>query len=105
MTAETIALLTNKEVIGVDQGKLGRQGDRVSEEGPIEVSANRWRMDRRPWASSPAAEPDDDDCRPEDTRAGRRGESARSVEAHRPRRSVESIQADNSRAGVVLLKV
>jgi len=39
MTPDTIELLTNKEVIVVDQDKLGRQGDRVSEEGPIEVWA------------------------------------------------------------------
>ncbi len=39
MTPETVELLTNKEVIAVDQDKLGRQGDRVSEEGPIEVWA------------------------------------------------------------------
>src|SRR5580692_8438437 len=37
MTPETIALLTNREVIAVDQDKLGKQGDRVSEEGPIEI--------------------------------------------------------------------
>jgi alpha-galactosidase len=39
MTPETIALLTNREVIAVDQDKLGKQGDRVSEEGPIEIWA------------------------------------------------------------------
>jgi alpha-galactosidase len=37
MTRETIALLTNREVIAVDQDSLGRQGDRVSTEGPIEI--------------------------------------------------------------------
>ena len=39
MTPETIALLTNREVIAVDQDRLGKQGDRVTEEGPIEVWA------------------------------------------------------------------
>jgi alpha-galactosidase len=39
MTPETIALLTNRDVIAIDQDKLGRQGDRVSEEGPIEIWA------------------------------------------------------------------
>jgi len=39
MTPETIALLTNREVIAVDQDKLGKQGDRISEEGPIEIWA------------------------------------------------------------------
>lgn len=39
MTPETIAILTNKEVIAVDQDRLGREGDRVSEEGPIEIWA------------------------------------------------------------------
>jgi alpha-galactosidase len=37
MTPETQALLTNKEIIAVDQDALGKQGDRVSTEGPIEV--------------------------------------------------------------------
>lgn len=39
MTPETIALLTNRAVIAVDQDKLGKQGDRISEEGPIEIWA------------------------------------------------------------------
>ncbi len=37
MTPETIALLTNREVIAVDQDAAGREGDRVSAEGPIEM--------------------------------------------------------------------
>ena len=37
MTPETIALLTNKEVIAVDQDPAGKQGDRVWTQGPIEV--------------------------------------------------------------------
>ena len=37
MTPETVALLTNREVIAVDQDPAGKQGDRVSAEGPIEV--------------------------------------------------------------------
>jgi alpha-galactosidase len=37
MTPETIALLTNREVIAVDQDKLGQQGDRASAQGPIEI--------------------------------------------------------------------
>jgi alpha-galactosidase len=39
MTPETIALLTNKEVIAIDQDKLGKQGDRVWVEGPLEIWA------------------------------------------------------------------
>jgi alpha-galactosidase len=39
MTPETIALLTNRDVIAVDQDSAGREGDRVSAEGPIEVWA------------------------------------------------------------------
>lgn len=39
MTPETKALLTNREVIAVDQDAAGKQGDRVSAEGPIEVWA------------------------------------------------------------------
>jgi alpha-galactosidase len=39
MTPETVALLTNHDVIAVDQDAAGKQGDRVSAEGPIEVWA------------------------------------------------------------------
>jgi alpha-galactosidase len=37
MTQETKDILMNKEVIAVDQDKLGRQGDRVWAEGPSEI--------------------------------------------------------------------
>jgi alpha-galactosidase len=37
MTPETIALLTNKDVIAIDQDRAGRQGDRVSAVGPVEI--------------------------------------------------------------------
>ena len=37
MTPETKALLTNKDVIAIDQDRLGREGDRVSAEGPVEI--------------------------------------------------------------------
>jgi alpha-galactosidase len=39
MTPETVELLTNRDVIAVDQDGAGKQGDRVSAEGPIEVWA------------------------------------------------------------------
>ncbi len=39
MTPETVAILTNRDVIAVDQDAAGKQGDRVSAEGPIEVWA------------------------------------------------------------------
>jgi alpha-galactosidase len=37
MTPETVALLTNRDVIAVDQDAAAKQGDRVSAEGPIEI--------------------------------------------------------------------
>jgi alpha-galactosidase len=37
MTPETIALLINRDVIAVDQDRAGKQGDRVSAVGPIEI--------------------------------------------------------------------
>jgi alpha-galactosidase len=37
MTPETVAILTNRDVIAVDQDKAGIQGDRIYAEGPIEV--------------------------------------------------------------------
>jgi alpha-galactosidase len=39
MSPETLAILTNREVIAIDQDPLGRQGDRVTAEGPLEVWA------------------------------------------------------------------
>jgi alpha-galactosidase len=39
MTADTLAILANPEVIAVDQDPLGVQGHRVSQEGPLEVWA------------------------------------------------------------------
>jgi alpha-galactosidase len=39
MTPETISLLTNREVIAIDQDPGGTQGERVSAEGPMEVWA------------------------------------------------------------------
>lgn len=39
MSPETLAILTNKDVIAVDQDKLGKQGDRVWAEGPTEIWA------------------------------------------------------------------
>jgi alpha-galactosidase len=37
MSADTKAILMNKEVIAIDQDPLGKQGDRVSADGPFEV--------------------------------------------------------------------
>ena len=37
MSPSTLAMLTNKEVIAVDQDQLGKQGDRVSAVGPTEI--------------------------------------------------------------------
>ena len=39
MTRETAAILTNRDVIAIDQDPLGAQGDRVSAEGPLEIWA------------------------------------------------------------------
>ncbi len=39
MTPETLAILTNKEVIAVDQDPRGIEGRRIAEEGPLEVWA------------------------------------------------------------------
>ena len=39
MSPETVAILTNREVLAIDQDKAGRQGDRVRAEGPLEVWA------------------------------------------------------------------
>jgi alpha-galactosidase len=37
MTPDTAAILMNKEVIAIDQDALGKQGDRVYAEGPVEI--------------------------------------------------------------------
>jgi alpha-galactosidase len=41
MTSETLGILTNKEVVGVDQDTKGEQGHRISQEGPLEVWAKK----------------------------------------------------------------
>jgi alpha-galactosidase len=37
MTPETLAILGNKGVIAIDQDPMGKQGDRVHSEGPLEI--------------------------------------------------------------------
>jgi len=39
MTPDTAAVLMNKDVIAIDQDALGKQGDRVYAEGPVEIWA------------------------------------------------------------------
>jgi len=39
MTPETLSILANKDVIAIDQDPMGKQGDRVHSEGPLEVWA------------------------------------------------------------------
>jgi alpha-galactosidase len=39
MTPDTASILTNREVIAIDQDPLGKQGDRVFSEGPVEIWA------------------------------------------------------------------
>jgi alpha-galactosidase len=39
MAHETAAILTNREAIAIDQDPLGKQGDRVSAVGPVEIWA------------------------------------------------------------------
>ena len=36
-SAETLSILTNKEVIAIDQDPLGQQGSRFYNEGPVEI--------------------------------------------------------------------
>ena len=37
MTPETLSILTNKDAVAIDQDPLGRQGDRLAQEGPLET--------------------------------------------------------------------
>ena len=37
MSPDTLAILKNKDVLAIDQDKLGKQGDRISADGPYEV--------------------------------------------------------------------
>ncbi|MBV8125273.1 MAG: glycoside hydrolase family 27 protein [Paucibacter sp.] len=41
MSPETIAMLTHRDIIAIDQDKAGHQGDRVSSEGQLEIWAKR----------------------------------------------------------------
>ena len=50
MSAETVALLTNREVIAIDQDSAGKQGDRFAAEGPdgnLGAAVGRWIKGRR----------------------------------------------------------
>jgi alpha-galactosidase len=42
MTAETLEILTNREIIAIDQDPLGVQGHRISQEGPSRVPSPIW---------------------------------------------------------------
>jgi len=37
MTPETLSILTNREVVAVDQDLKGVQGRRIAQEGPLEI--------------------------------------------------------------------
>jgi alpha-galactosidase len=50
-TQETKAILTNRDVIAVDQDALGRQGRRIWAEGPMEVWVKELRGGERAIAS------------------------------------------------------
>jgi alpha-galactosidase len=39
MTPETLSILTNREVVAVDQDLKGAQGCRIAQEGPLEIWA------------------------------------------------------------------
>jgi alpha-galactosidase len=39
LTPEVTAILTNKEIIAIDQDRLGRQAERVYQEGPVQIWA------------------------------------------------------------------
>jgi alpha-galactosidase len=54
MTPETLAILTNPEVIALDQDTLGVQGHRVSQEGPLEVWVKPWPTAAKAWDFSTA---------------------------------------------------
>jgi alpha-galactosidase len=41
MTPETKSILMNKAVIAIDQDRLGVQGDRVSQDGDLEIWSSR----------------------------------------------------------------
>jgi alpha-galactosidase len=47
MTQDTASILMNKEVIAIDQDALGRQGDRLGAEGPLETWWKPLKGDRK----------------------------------------------------------
>jgi len=50
MTPDVASILMNKEVIAIDQDALGRQGDRVYAEGPVEIWAKSLKGGRKALA-------------------------------------------------------
>ncbi len=57
MTPDVTAILTNREVIAIDQDPLGKQGDRIYAEGPIEIWSNLFSRRLPPSPSSTSASP------------------------------------------------
>jgi alpha-galactosidase len=47
MTPDVASILMNKEVIAIDQDALGRQGDRLGAEGPLETWWKPLKGDRK----------------------------------------------------------
>ncbi len=45
MSDDTKEILTNKEVIAIDQDKLGKQGVRVRQDGELELGRRNYRME------------------------------------------------------------
>jgi len=55
LTPQTLEILTNPEVIAVDQDPAGIQGHRVWQEGPLEIWMKPLADGARRWASSTAS--------------------------------------------------
>jgi alpha-galactosidase len=105
MSSETIEILTNKEVIAIDQNKLGKQGFRVKQDGDLEI----W---KKPLADGVAvglfnrsAAPARTTVRWSDVGIKGSPKSVRDLWAHKDLNSADEFSADVPSHGVVLLRV
>jgi alpha-galactosidase len=105
MTPETLSILTNKDVIAIDQDPLGKQGDRVTATGPFEVWAKPLHDGSQAVGLFNRGEDDEMMELPFAALAIARGDKVREVWGKRDFALGESYSVRVPKHGVVLLRI
>jgi alpha-galactosidase len=105
MTPETLSILTNKDVIAIDQDPLGKQGDRVTATGPFEVWAKPLHDGSQAVGLFNRGEDDETMELPFAALAIARGDKVREVWGKRDFALGESYSVRVPKHGVVLLRI